>query len=323
MNILIIAQQPRKFLSNAMYDGIIKAATAAGGSCDVRYLNRDETLNLKKYFARNVNLANYDRIVLAIRLKRAFTQVKFIRSLPHLAFHETDAFQNYTDCKYRGEFSRYYQTLPWARIVSTGYGVSQRLRAEGFDAVFVPKGYDQHLCRNLQRARPIELGFVGSTNNAIYVDRKALLEQLLAAVPIEVCQTKPGSDYVDKLNDIRIFVSADAGMGEYMIKNFEAMACGCLLFAYDQGNEENAAVGFRDMENVVLYRTIDEFQNKLKILRADPALLQRIASTGQRFAEENCNFDSIGMRIVAALQAPLREKAGSFSWRERLRNWLR
>jgi hypothetical protein len=175
----------------------------------------------------------------------------------------------------------------------------------------------------LHRTRHIELGFVGSTQNAIYTERKALLEQLIAAAPIEVCQTKSGSEYVDKLNDIRIFVSADAGMGEYMIKNFEAMACGCLLFAFDQGEEENRAIGFRDLDNVVLYRTIEEFQNKLQMLRSDSTLIEHIAAAGQRFAEENCHFDLIGARILAALRLPLREKPPSVSWRNRLFGWLR
>ena len=65
------------------------------------------------------------------------------------------------------------------------------------------------------------------------------------------------------LNRIRFFVSADIGMGEYMIKNFEAMACGCVLLAYDQGELENEALGFIDMHNIVLYRRLDELRDKL------------------------------------------------------------
>ncbi len=34
-----------------------------------------------------------------------------------------------------------------------------------------------------------------------------------------------GEEYCATLNRIRFFVSADVGMGEYMIKSFEAMAC--------------------------------------------------------------------------------------------------
>lgn len=89
-------------------------------------------------------------------------------------------------------------------------------------------------------------------------------------------------------------------------KNFEAMACGCVLCAYDQGEAENRALGFVDMENLVLYRDVDELQAKLRILRADSALADRIAATGQALVEREYTFDRIGARIVEALNPPLR-----------------
>ena len=161
VRVLIIAQQPRKFISMPLYNGVAEFCE----SCDIRYLSRDECYDLKSYFSRNVDTSAYDRVVLAIRLKRARKQISFISQIPNLVFHETDAFQNYSDCKYRGQYSLYYQTLRHARIISTGSTVARRLREEGFDAVFVSKGYDAHNFQNLQKLRHIELAFVGSINN--------------------------------------------------------------------------------------------------------------------------------------------------------------
>ena len=147
---------------------------------------------------------------------------------------EHDAYQNYIPCKYTGKFSAHYRQLPWARVISSGYMVSERLRREGFDAVFVPKGYDEQLLTDQGRERDIELAFVGSTGSVAYSGRKALLDELGQVENLVVTRTKSGEDYCNTLNRIRFFVSADVGMGEYMIKNFEAMACGCVLLAYDR-----------------------------------------------------------------------------------------
>ncbi|WP_202985136.1 glycosyltransferase, partial [Klebsiella pneumoniae] len=97
-------------------------------------------------------------------------------------------------------------------------------------------------------------------------------------------RTKSGEDYCNTLNRIRFFVSADVGMGEYMIKNFEAMACGCVLLAYDQGEEENRALGLQDMHNVVFYDSIPTLQEKLRRLRANPELARQIAENGRHLA---------------------------------------
>jgi glycosyltransferase involved in cell wall biosynthesis len=166
--------------------------------------------------------------------------------------------------------------------------------------------------------RDIELAFVGSTNSVAYSGRKALLDELARVEPLVVTRTKSGEEYCATLNRIRFFVSADVGMGEYMIKNFEAMACGCVLLAFDQGAAENEALGFKDMVNVVFYKDIPQLQEKLSQLRADPQLAAEIARNGQDLAVSQFSFARIGQRIVEVLQPPLRPRA-PLNWLERLR----
>jgi glycosyltransferase involved in cell wall biosynthesis len=197
--------------------------------------------------------------------------------------------------------------MPWVRIISSGAQVSQRLRDEGFDACFVPKGYDQTLLSYQRRERDIELAFIGSTKSVAYSGRKALLDELGRHENLLVTKTKSGEEYADILNRIRFFVSADVGMGEYMIKNFEAMACGCVLLAYDHGELENSALGFVDMENLVLYRGIDDLRKKLDVLRRDPAQATAIAEAGQRLVVQRYGFASIGQQIVESMRHPLRQ----------------
>lgn len=313
MRVLFLVQDEQRAILERLYEGV-----ADNCLCDIRRLGREDQKNLRGYFSRHVNVPDYDRIVFFLRFKQEIRQVSFIQSLPRLVILEHDAYQNYIDCKYKGRFSRHYRQLPWVRVISSGFEVVKRLQAEGVDAAFVPKGYDQQLLHNLHRERDIELAFVGSTKSTAYSGRKAMLDELAQVEPLQIMRTNSGEEYLHILNRIRFFVSADVGMGEYMIKNFEAMACGCVLIAYNHGVEENKALGFSDMQNLVLYSSVEELRVKLARLRAEPGLAESIAARGCELAEARFKFSSLGREIVEALNAPLRPRI-NMSWWQRTR----
>ncbi|MBM3106373.1 glycosyltransferase family 1 protein [Pseudomonas sp. P66] len=313
MKVLFLVQKEQRAILDRLYDGV-----AAHCECDLRWLSSADQRNLRSYFRREVDVEKYDRIVFFLRFKQEIRQVGFIQTVPNLVILEHDAYQNYIPCKYTGKFSAHYRQMPWVRVISSGYMVSERLRQEGFDAEFVPKGYDQQLLADQGRERDIELAFVGSTNSVAYSGRKALLDELAQVENLLVTRTKSGEEYCDTLNRIRFFVSADVGMGEYMIKNFEAMACGCVLLAFDQGEAENRALGLQDMHNVVLYDSIATLQKKLKVLRADPALVERIGINGRDLAVSQFSFAQVGRSIVEKMQPPLRSRPALTGW-QRLR----
>ena len=303
MKVLFLVQKEQRINLDHFYDEVVKTA----GNCDLYYLSSDEQADLKKWF-KSIDATQYDRIILFLRFKKEIKQVKFIRTIPNLVILEHDANQNYMNGKYQGKFSQHYRALPWARVLTSGYHVSRQLQAEGFDAVFVPKGYDGNSLRNLQQPRDIELGFVGSLGSKTYSQRKAMLEEIAAKENLFMTRTATGQEYLETLNRIRFFISADVGMGEYMIKNFEAMACGCVLFAWNQGDDENNALGFKDMQNIVLYSSINELQMKLTMLRDDPELAEGIARAGQQHVETYFTFSELAKKITVALQPPLRKK---------------
>lgn len=313
MKVLFLVQKEQRAILDRLYEGV-----AAHCECDLRWLTSEDQRNLRRYFKREVDVQKYDRIIFFLRFKQEIRQAGFIRTVPNLVILEHDAYQNYIPCKYTGEFSRHYRKMPWARVISSGYRVSEQLREEGFDAVFVPKGYDEQLLSDQGRERDIDLAFVGSTKSVAYSGRKALLDELGQVENLVVTRTNSGQDYCDTLNRIRFFVSADVGMGEYMIKNFEAMACGCVLLAYDQGEAENHALGLVDMHNVVLYSSIAQLQEKLQVLRADPPLAQRIAANGRELAVSGFSFAQVGRGIVEHMRAPLRPRPALTRW-QRLR----
>lgn len=304
MKILLLVQKEQRIILDRLYAGI-----EASADCDTRWLTSAEQSNLRKYFKDNVAIEHYDRIILFLRFKKELRQTRFIRTIPNLVVLEHDAYQNYIDCKYKGKFSWFYSKVPWVRVLSSGAAVVRKLKDEGFDAVYIPKGYDQELLVNKRLERDIELGFVGSIKSPVYSRRKEFLEKLAGKENLLITRTGSGQEYVDTLNRIKFFVSADTGMGEYMIKNFEAMACGCVLFAFDQGVEENTALGFQDMKNIVLYKDEAEFLTKLAVLRENNLLAIEIAENGQKMVNENYTFAHLGKRIVENIRPPLREQA--------------
>lgn len=301
MKVLLLVQDVQRANLDRLYETIARYC-----DCDIQRLSDDQQANLEQYFNDHVQADRYDRIVFFLRFKKEILQRRFIRTVPNLVILEHDACRNYLPGKYKGKFSEHYRALPWARVICSGYGIAEKLRGEGFDAVAVAKGYDDGLLRNLQVDRPIELGFVGSTGNKVYRGRYQFLQSLQAVEPLEVVRTESGQAYLEALNRVRFFVSADIGFDEYMLKNFEAMACGCVLLAYDQGEIENRALGFVDMGNVILYRDLVSLQEKLHKLRAHPEQADAIARAGQKLVEERWTFDQVGRLIAEALEPPLR-----------------
>jgi len=296
MRVLILTAASRLPDISAVFEGLARYVEA-----DVRMLDKDQQRNLSAYL-RNVVLDSYDRVLLDIPFKHMYRQVSLLARLHGLLIYEEDACQNYLAAsKWHGAFSRFYKRLPGARIVVTGASVARRLGREGFDVAFIPKGYDPHTLFDEQQDRDIELGFIGRTASKAYQGRKTLLDSLSACEPLQLLRVEPGAEYRHMLNRIRYFVSADVGLSEYMAKNFEAMACGCLLLAWRQGEEEQA-IGLEEGRHLLLYSSLDELRRHLTALRADPYLAIRIAQCGREFVAQNCSHDSLAMRLAKELE---------------------
>ena len=272
-------------------------------------LTRPQQMNLHEWSGGR-DLQAYDRILFTIRPKRLASQLPFLRTLPRLVFRETDACQYFMARRHsrsRKILRRLWSRLPRARLLVPGIATSRRLCSRGFDAVHVAKGCDSGLLHDLGRQRDVECGFVGSIGHLLYARRRKFLQALARREKLLITRTAWGQPYLEMLNRIRFFISADMGYGEYMRKNFEAMLCGCVVFAYDQGEEENQALGLEDMVNVVLYRSLDQLVARLARLRAAPELAAAIAGAGARLVRERHSYVHEARRIAAALRLPFPE----------------
>ncbi|WP_249679694.1 glycosyltransferase [Pseudomonas abieticivorans] len=316
MKVMLLVMDEQRVILDHLYEVLQQHC----GQCDIYRLSKAQQKNLGRFFRANDYQA-YDRVVVFARLKWLMDQVSLLKCIPGLVFVEHDACQNYMQfSKYQGKYTSFYRQLPSARVLCSGAVVARRLREDGIDAVFVSKGYDEQMLQNLHGPRDVPLGFIGSLKGVAYTERLQMLNGIAKSTSLAITRTKSGNPYRDAINRIQIFVSADTGMGEYMIKNFEAMACGCMLVTTDQGQEEVSQLGFQDMVNVVLYRTVDEAVAKIKVLQADPALIQRIAQAGQALAEERYSFSVVGKQLAQSVSLPVRPRP-ALSLLQRL--WVR
>jgi len=252
-------------------------------------------------FLKKLDVNNYDRILMDLHFKRIVKQVREIKKLQNLTIYEEDACQNYIkQSKWKGQFLKFYKKIGRFRLICTSATVTERFKKEGIDAHFVAKGYDESFLKNINLERDIELGFIGRVSSDVYMERYRILTFFQHRKKLLLLRTNQGEDYLKMLNRIKIFISADVGFNEYMIKNFEAMACGCLLVAYNQGVEENA-LGFQDMVNVVLYKDKQELLNKLNELEKTPGLIMKISAAGQSLAEERFTYFRVAAELFGLL----------------------
>ena len=312
MKILMMVQAKEKIDFSHFYSSI-------GDYCDLELLrlNNSEQEHFATY-GNQIDFHRYDRVILFLRFKIIMKQASYLATIPNLVFFEHDSVQNYlTSSKYQGKFLKLYKLIPWARVITSGYQITQRFLMNNVDAVFVPKGYDDSYLSNIQLERTIEFGFIGSTKRKVYNTRKKYLEKAKTALGLNILPACYRNDYNNQLNSIRFFLSPDKGMGEYMIKNFEAMACGCVLFAYNQGEEENKKLGFKDGENIVLFNTFDELALKFQALKDNHEKAAQIAKAGTELAQNYYTYRHMAKNLVNALTSPLRPQ-GKLSFLKRI-----
>ncbi|MDX9675064.1 glycosyltransferase [Pseudomonas zeae] len=301
MKVMLLVMDEQRVILDRLYDIVQQNCD----ECFIYRLSKKQQLNLGSFLA-SVDYQTFDRVVIFSRVKRLATQLQVLKCIPGLVFLEHDAYQNYMPAsKYRGAYSRLYRRLPSCRALVSGAVVARKMLAEGIDTVFVSKGYDEQMLHNTGVERDIPIGFLGSLKSTEYAERKAMLESLSQRTGMLVTRTKSGAEYLQTLNRIRIFVSADIGMNEFMIKNYEAMACGCVLLAWSQG-EEDRLLGFEDMHNTVFYRSADEAVEKIQLLQSDPELAERIARNGQEFAQSRYSFARVGQALATEIQREMR-----------------
>ena len=219
-------------------------------------------------------------------------------------FIEEDTCQNYIrSSRWFGKYVEFYKSLPNARVLVTSEFVKEEFKKKGVDAINVSKAFDEFVIVNKKIPRKIKFGFVGRIKSNVYAERKIALNKIAKLIPIETLRAKPGEEYNLLLNKITYFISADFGLGEYMVKNFEALAAGCLLCAA-RIPSEFSYLGFKDMENVVLYSSPEELLEKINYIESNVDSKVEIIKNGLLLAQ-NFTFERHAKKLYQALSVDI------------------
>lgn len=298
LKILILTRQERSRPFDTLFSGIEKHFPGT----ELVKLTKAEIDDFSTYLG-NRDFSGYDRVLFDVPLRRVGKAYKKIARIRGAIFYEEDACQEFVESsKYKNRFGSIFLEMKGVKIVVTGFHIAEYLRSLGVDATCIPKAYDDACLKDIGLERSIDLAFVGRTNNRVYDARRKLLGDVAQVYPLQLLRTETPEEYLELLNKIRIFLSADIGYNEYMAKNFEAMACGCLVVAKKQPSEDEL-LGFVDMENIVHYDSVDEAIEKLQFLLSHPAEVQKIALAGCELAQARHSLSQRVPEFVAVLAA--------------------
>ncbi|MCU5784375.1 hypothetical protein MA04_03675 [Alcanivorax balearicus MACL04] len=250
---------------------------------------------------RRLRAHRYRKVLLDLPFKHVHGAGSCLSKLNNLHIYEEDACQDgLPRSKWYGRFADFYRQVAPRQVIVTGHITAQRLQQKDVPAVFVPKGYAARNTGLLDLERDVEVGFIGRVRSEVYRERAELLEAAETSLGCRLLRTENDDEYRRTLNRIRFFFSADKGLGEYMAKNFEAMACGCILVAYRQGEGEEHALGLHDGGNCLLYESLDEAADKLERIRQDPAALSTLQARSLALIKQFSHYE-MGKRIAAHL----------------------
>jgi len=259
-------------------------------------------------FIAGADFSRYDRVVVDGNLRRMGRSSLALKSIPNLVVFDHDVCQNNVpSSNWYHRYPSILRALGKVRVIVSGVELSQQLKEEGIDACFLPKAYDDAVISDLGLERKIEAAFVGRTKHKAYRQRKQFLMQAEKKLGVPTLRAERGAPYNALLNNIGIFVSVDIGYNEYMIKNYEAMAAGCAVLAWRQPQQENDALGFRDMENIVFYRSFEEFEDRLSFLKANPQIAKRIAQAGKELVEKRHTWRNRAQEILPLIEPDIQQ----------------
>lgn len=303
---LLIRQRHKR--TRGIWDAVQGSALHA---LDVEELDQKDVHGFRSIVQRLRDGHDYHRIIFDCNLRNIGREWRHLRGVERLVIFDNDLYHHFNPrSSYHGLFVAMLKTLRPHRVIATGLYTVQGFQNEGLNVSYLPKSYDPGLIRHLNRPRDIEFGFVGRIKNKVYADRRNFLEGLRDSIGLQILRTEDGPDYCETLNRIRFFISADQGLNEYMAKNFEAMAAGCVLCAAPTIPREAEYLGFQDMQNVVLYSSPAELMEKLSLLRSDLARADGIAARGRQLVEERHSDVMRAPEIMREVDRELRHPPG-------------
>ena len=217
-----------------------------------------------------------------------------------------DAIQNYSDIAgdtYAGAWPPAFRRHKFDLLVTSGRAVRDRLEAEGIRAAWLPKGFERtrfsdtpgpragltsygsaYACRKVSERALREAGIaVERIDTVLYPQLPAELSRYLACLAVSSDLETPHAARGELAQIAARRIAMRPGL-EPMAKVFEAAGAGCCPVA--DAMPDLAALGFRDGENAVLFRSHDELVEKIGWWMQRPDALRALGSAAARHVRD-------------------------------------
>jgi hypothetical protein len=143
--------------------------------------------------------------------------------------------------------------------------------------IWFPNGFDSRYFVPMDLPKEHKLIFIGNI-----INQGELLKYMVSNYGLKYFM-KTGEDMIKLLNSTKIHFNHSTSV-DVNYRNFETLACGiCLLTNYLPEMEE---LGFKDGENCLMYRTLEELDEKIKFALTD-SNWKRIGDAGLEFSKKH------------------------------------
>lgn len=173
----------------------------------------------------------------------------------------------------------------------------------GLKTEWLPFSVDNNRFKRLDLPKIVDVSILGNLNPHVYTLRLKALVYLLQQNKYSL-RTAPayGDDYVRAINQSRVFLTC-SGIWKYpVMKYFEAMACGVLLFADTPLDAEE--LGFKANVNyVALTGEEQDLQEKLDYYLNNPTEAEKVAHAGEELARSRHTNEVRARELYRLLEA--------------------
>jgi len=163
-----------------------------------------------------------------------------------------------------------------------------------------PFGVDTGFFADRMATRDGDVLFVGNTKRHDHYPDRSHMVGVMSRVFGERFHFGRGINmiaYADLLNKYKVFVSAGDVSGAFLMKNLEAMACGCLLISQHSPCFEK--LGFVHGEHLLLWDSFRDLVDLTKHYLGDHEARKKIARKGREFVASNHTWND---RVDALLR---------------------
>ena len=144
---------------------------------------------------------------------------------------------------------------------------------------WIPNAFDETLLKPLDVEKVHDIGFCGN-----YVNRKPMLDHLTRSIGLHTDIFVIGEKMVEAINSYKIHFNCNIS-NDINYRSFETIGCRTALMT--NYNQQYIDLGFKDLENCILYESLDEAIEKFNCVVNNEDQLISIAEEGYKLSHRH------------------------------------